>query len=146
MTIFWLVIVAVMLVVEIFTMGLTPIWFSLGAVFAAIAAGFGLSLWIQIALFAVMSVIIMISIRPFAMKVMDNNKIKTNIDEMIGEQVEVIEDIDNQKEQGRVRLRGVEWMARSVDGEKIPAGKVVTVEAVTGVKLMVKTQEEKVSE
>ena len=138
LTIFWLILVAVMLVVEIFTMGLTTIWFSLGAVAAAIAAGLGVPLWVQILLFTVVSVVIMILVRPFALKVMDRNRTKTNIDEVIGQQAEVIEPIDNQKEQGKVRFRGVEWMARSVDGSTVAAGDVVTVEEVSGVKLLVK--------
>lgn len=138
LTIFWLILVAVMLVIEIFTMGLTTIWFSLGAVAAAIAAGLGAPLWVQILLFTVVSVVIMILVRPFALKVMDRNRTKTNIDEVIGQQAEVIEPIDNQKEQGKVRFRGVEWMARSVDGSTVAAGDVVTVEEVSGVKLLVK--------
>ena len=138
LTIFWLILVAVMLVVEIFTMGLTTIWFSLGAVAAAIAAGLGAPLWVQILLFTVVSVVIMILVRPFALKVMDRNRTKTNIDEVIGQQAEVIEPIDNQKEQGKVRFRGVEWMARSVDGSTVAAGDVVTVEEGSGVKLLVK--------
>ena len=36
MTVLWLIVVAVMLVIEIFTMGLTTIWFSIGAVAAAV--------------------------------------------------------------------------------------------------------------
>ena len=138
LTIFWLILVAVMLVIEIFTMGLTTIWFSLGAVAAAIAAGLGAPLWVQILLFTVVSVVIMILVRPFALKVMDRNRTKTNIEEVIGKQAEVIEPIDNQKEQGKVRFRGVEWMARSVDGSTVAAGDVVTVEEVSGVKLLVK--------
>lgn len=138
--IFWLALVAVMLVIEIFTLGLTTIWFSLGAVAAAIAAGADAPLWIQILLFSVVSVLIMILVRPFAMKVMDKNRTKTNIEDVIGGQAEVIEEIDNQKERGRVRFRGVEWMARSFDGDGIAAGEVVTIEAVSGVKLLVKKQ------
>lgn len=137
LTIFWLILVAVMLVIEIFTLGLTTIWFSLGAVAAAIAAGVGAPLWLQILLFSVVSVLIMLLVRPFAMRVMDKNRTKTNIEDVIGGQAEVIEDIDNQKEQGRVRFRGVEWMARSCDGDSIASGEVVTVEAVSGVKLLV---------
>lgn len=38
MTVLWLIVVAVMLVIEIFTMGLTTIWFSIGAVAAAVAS------------------------------------------------------------------------------------------------------------
>lgn len=138
-TIFWLAVVAVMLVIEIFTLGLTTIWFSLGAVVAAVAAGLGAPLWLQILLFSAVSVLIMCLVRPFAMKVMDKNRMKTNIEEVVGEQAEVIEAIDNQKEQGKVRFRGVEWMARSTDGSKISVGEMVTVDAVSGVKLIVHT-------
>lgn len=138
--IFWLILVAVMLVIEIFTLGLTTIWFSLGAVAAAIAAGADAPLWIQILLFSVVSVVIMILVRPFALKVMDKNRTKTNIEDVIGGQAEVIEEIDNLKERGRVRFRGVEWMARSFDGDGIAVGEVVTIEAVSGVKLLVKKQ------
>lgn len=138
--IFWLILVAVMLVIEIFTLGLTTIWFSLGAVAAAIAAGADAPVWIQILLFCVVSVVIMILVRPFAVKVMDKNRTKTNIEDVIGGQAEVIEEINNQREQGRVRFRGVEWMARSTDGEGIAAGEMVTIQAVSGVKLLVKKQ------
>ena len=138
MTIFWLAVVALMLVIEIFTMGLTTIWFSLGAVAAAIAAALGAPLWVQILLFSVVSVLIMLLVRPFAVKVMDKSRTRTNIEEVIGEQAEVIEDIDNQRERGKVRYRGVEWMARSADGNKIAAGEMVMVESVAGVKLIVR--------
>jgi membrane protein implicated in regulation of membrane protease activity len=117
---------------------LTTIWFSLGAVAAAIASGLGASLWVQILLFSVVSVGIMLLVRPFAVKIMNRNRTRTNIEEVIGEKAEVIEAIDNQKERGRARLRGVEWMARSVDASVIAEGTVVTVESVSGVKLLVK--------
>lgn len=140
MTILWLVLVAVMLVIEIFTMGLTTIWFSVGAVAAAIAAGCGAPIWLQIVLFSVLSVVVMLSVRPFAIKVMDKNRTKTNVDELVGQQVVVIETIDNQRETGRVRLRGVEWLARSTDNAVIGTDEIVTIDAVAGVKLMVKKQ------
>ena len=71
LTIFWLVLVAIMLVIEIFTLGLTTIWFSLGGVAAAIAAGLNSPLWLQIVLFAGVSVVVMVLVRPFAVKVLD---------------------------------------------------------------------------
>ncbi len=138
MTIFWLILVAVMLVIEIFTLGLTTIWFSLGAVAAAVASGLRAELWLQVLLFTVVSVLIMVLVRPFALKVMDRNRTKTNIDEVIGKQAEVIEQIDNRKEQGKVRFRGMEWMARSADGSIMEEGELVTVEAVSGVKMLVR--------
>ena len=56
---------------------------------------------------------------------LDKNRAKTNIDELPGQKAEVIETIDNAKGSGTVRLRGVEWMARSVDDTVIEEGKVV---------------------
>lgn len=53
-----------------------------------------------------------------------------------GQKAEVIETIDNAKGSGTVRLRGVEWMARSVDDTVIEEGKVVTIQSVSGVKLL----------
>ena len=138
LTIFWLVLVAIMLVIEIFTLGLSTIWFSLGGVAAAIAAGLNSPLWLQIVLFAGVSVVVMVLVRPFAVKVLDKSRAKTNIDELPGQKAEVIETIDNAKGSGTVRLRGVEWMARSVDDTVIEEGKVVTIQSVSGVKLLVK--------
>lgn len=135
--IFWLILVAVMLVIEIMTMGLTTIWFGLGAAVVAIATYLGAPFWVQIALFSVISIVVMLLVRPFAMKVMDKNRTKTNIDEMLGDNAVVIETIDNKQEQGKVRYRGVEWLARAADGIVIPTGTGVKIEQVSGVKLIV---------
>ena len=108
------------------------------AMAAAIAAGLNSPVWLQIVLFAGVSVVVMVLVRPFAVKVLDKSRAKTNIDELPGQKAEVIETIDNAKGSGTVRLRGVEWMARSVDDTVIEEGKVVTIQSVSGVKLLVK--------
>ena len=137
-TAIWLVIVAVMLVIEIFTMGLTTIWFSIGALASAIAAALGAPLWLQIVLFVVVSLLIMFLVRPFAMRVVNKERMKTNIEAVVGEQAVVQESIDNLREQGKVIFRGVDWMARSIDNNPIPEGELVQIEEVSGVKLVVK--------
>ena len=137
-TAIWLVIVAVMLVIEIFTMGLTTIWFSIGALASAIASALGAPLWLQIVLFVVVSLLIMFLVRPFAMRVVNKERMKTNIEAVVGEQAVVQESIDNLKEQGKVIFRGVDWMARSIDNNPIPEGELVQIEEVSGVKLVVK--------
>lgn len=136
-TIFWLIVVAVMLIFEIFSMGLTTIWFSIGAVVSAITSAFGAPLWLQIMLFCVVSIVVMLLVRPFAMKVIDKNRTKTNVDALVGQQVAVLETINNQKETGRVMLNQVEWMARSTENVVIEAGERVVIDSVSGVKLMV---------
>lgn len=136
--IIWLVIVAIMLIIEIFTMGLTTIWFSIGAAASAAAAALGAPLWIQISLFVVVSLLVMFLVRPFAMRVVNKERMKTNLDAVIGEQAVVRETIDNQQEQGKVVFRSVEWMARSFDNTRIPEGEIVQIEEISGVKLVVK--------
>ena len=136
--IIWLVIVAVMLIIEIFTMGLTTIWFSIGALASAVADALGVPLWVQVLLFIVVSLFVMFLVRPFAMRVVNRERMKTNLDAVIGERAVVHEAIDNQKEKGKVIFRGVEWMARSSDDTLIPEGEAVQIEEISGVKLVVK--------
>ena len=44
----WLIIMAVLIIIELATLGLTTIWFAAGAFAAFIAAALDLALWIQI--------------------------------------------------------------------------------------------------
>ena len=49
----------------------------------------------------------------------------------------VTESIDNLAEKGKVKLGGMEWTARSANGEKIEKDAVIVVKEVSGVKLIV---------
>ncbi len=136
-TIAWLVVLAVMIVVEVITLGLTTIWFGIGAAGAAVAAWMGYGIWVQIAVFAILSVIAMALCRPLAMKYLNKEKEATNVDDVVGKTVVVVEEINNEMAAGKANLNGMEWTARSVDGKVIAKGERVTVVSVEGVKLMV---------
>ena len=58
-----------------------------------------------------------------------------------GEIAKVTETIDNENASGAVYADGKTWTARSVDDAVIPAGSRVQVEAMQGVKLLVKPVE-----
>lgn len=49
-TVYWLVIFIVLLIIEIITMGLTTIWFALGALAAFLAGVFGFGTAVQLSL------------------------------------------------------------------------------------------------
>ena len=134
----WLVILAVMLVLEIVSLGLTTIWFGIGAVAASLVAWMGYGIFAQLFVFAIVSVIAMAVFRPLAVKFLNRDKEKTNIDEVVGKIVVVTKEINNEAATGDVQLNGLEWTARSQDGKVIPEGERVTVVAVEGVKLIVK--------
>ena len=139
--IIWLGILAVLLVVEGLTTALTTIWFAGGALAAAIAAGVGMGIVPQLLLFFCVSLILLIFTRPAALKLMKKGTEKTNVDGLLGKSAVVIQQIDNLAQTGQVRINDIEWMARtSDDSVKIPVGTVVVIEAVHGVRLIVRPQ------
>ena len=135
--IIWLSIAALLVIVEIATLGLTTIWFAGGALAAAIATHFGAGWLIQIVVFAVVSVLLLVFTRPLAQKHLFKNNEKTNVDSLIGTVSMVIETIDNQKQTGKIMLNGLEWSARSENGDIIEEDSEVVVQNIQGVKPIV---------
>ena len=139
----WLAVLIVLLLVEIATLGLTTIWFAGGALVACVAALLHASIWVQIVLFLVVSVLLLLFTRPVAVRYMNKNRTKTNVDSMAGKEAVVTEDIDNLKAQGVVQVNELEWTARAENNQDvIPKGSVVEVTRVDGVKLIVRKREE----
>lgn len=143
MMVIWLVILIVSIAIEVGTLGLTSIWFAGGAVVAVIAAAFSLPVWLQIVLFLVVSLLLIIFTRPIAVKYFNKDRVRTNVESMIGRQAIVISEIDNLQGIGQVTVGGQEWSARSEDERKLMAvGTVVEIVAVSGVKLIVREDEQ----
>ena len=133
----WLIIFAACLVIEIITLGLTTIWACGGALIAMIIAFFSGSLALQIVAFLIVTTILFFTTRPLAKKHMDNKLEKTNVESLIGKHVIVSADIDNLKSQGQVMIGGVEWTARSKNGDTIESGTEVVIDEISGVKAIV---------
>ena len=66
MTIVWLAAAVILGIAEAATTLLTCIWFALGAVAAMIVALFGGALWLQILVFAAVSLVTLLALRPLA--------------------------------------------------------------------------------
>ena len=126
----WLIIFAACLVIEIITLGLTTIWACGGALIAMIIA-------LQVVAFLIVTTILFFTTRPLAKKHMDNKLEKTNVESLIGKHVIVSADIDNLKSQGQVMIGGVEWTARSKNGDTIESGTEVVIDEISGVKAIV---------
>lgn len=137
MYIFWIILALAFLVIEFGTVALVSIWFIGGSLAAMVVALTGGPLWLQVLLFALVSLILLLLLRPFLRKFIDPNKVRTNVDAVIGREALVTEDIDNLLGTGTIKLGGTVWTARSVDNSRIQAGTVVTVQSVQGVKAIV---------
>ena len=138
---YWLILMAALIVIEIISLGLTTIWFALGALVAYFAALAGANIIVQVVVFLIVSIIALVFTRPLAMKYFNGIKReKTNAEGLIGKRAKVIEQIDNDRETGRVIVNGQEWMARTEDEDIINIDEIVEILRISGVKLIVKKQ------
>ena len=134
----WLVAFVILIGIEAATMALTTIWFAGGAVFAFFAAVLGFSIQTQLVVFLIVSFILLLFTRPFAMRFVNRETVKTNVDGLIGRRAKVITKIDNNEPSGATVVGGQEWTARSMDDAvTIPVGTHVVIKEVRGVKLIV---------
>ena len=135
----WLVVLIVSIGVEVATLGLTSIWFAGGAAVAVIVAAFHGLVWLQILLFFAVSLLLLFFTRPIAVRYFNRDRVRTNVESMIGRQAIVTSEIDNLQGIGQVTVGGQEWSARTeADGMNLQPGTVVDIVAVNGVKLIVK--------
>ena len=125
----WLIVAIVLVIVEICTAAFGSICFAIGAGFSALAAGLGAGLTWQIIIFAVVSLLTFIFLRPFILKFMDRKSkdVKTNADALIGRKAIVSERIDASQHTGRVAVDGDDWKAVSENGEIIEKGTSVEI-------------------
>lgn len=135
--IIWLLVLIAFAVGEALTVGLTSIWFAVGALGALITAGLGFGFWPQIIVFLVLSGVTLALVRPMAKKVLKPGYSATNADRVIGAVGLVTEEVDNMAGKGLVNLSGQVWSARAQDEQNIPAGQEVRVLRIQGVKVIV---------
>lgn len=133
----WLVLLLLFAVGEAVTVGLTCVWFAAGALAALVAALLGGAVWLQMALFIVVSVLCLLAVRPLARKYINPKVQPTNADRVIGAEALVTEEIDNLHGKGAVTVGGVVWTARSDSDTVIPAGSLTRVLRIEGVKVFV---------
>ncbi|EOS65252.1 NfeD family protein [Oscillibacter sp. 1-3] len=139
----WLCAAVLFGVVEGVTAGLVSVWFAVGSVGAFFAAMGGLSVTVQLVIFAAVSAAALAVTRPLVVRFGRERHVPTNLDRVIGRTAQVSEDIDNDAATGAVYVDGKTWTARSAGGEAIPAGSRVEIQRMEGVKLFVKKSEEK---
>ncbi|MBP5797833.1 MAG: NfeD family protein [Bacteroidales bacterium] len=136
----WLIIAFALVIFEICSATFGAICFAIGAGFSALVAGLGLDLTWQIIVFAVVSLLTFIFLRPFMMRFLDRNAkdVKTNADALLGRKAIVSERIDAAQHTGRVAVDGDDWKAVSADGAVIEKGAEVTIVKMDSIILTVK--------
>ena len=138
MTYIWLGLLVVLITIEAATMQLTTCWFAFGSLVALILSCIpGIDTTLQLVAFVVVSALTLLLLRPIARRRLSVKKEPTNADRVISQIGVVIEDIDNLRNLGAVKVGGKVWTARSYTGEPIACDINVRVLFIEGVKVIV---------
>ena len=136
----WFGLALVFLVAELCTIDLVAIWFAISALILGILAAIFTELqwgW-QALIFVVLSTSLFLATRPFVKKFMRRKKgQETNLELVVGNTARVVETIDNSRETGAVKINGLVWTARSIDGSVLEVDELVLVREIKGNKLIV---------
>ncbi len=142
-TLFWLIVMCIMLGVEVSTLGLTTIWFAAGAFVTSILSLFVDMPKLEWFIFLIGSTVALIVLRPLFINKLNARRTKTNLDSITDKIGRVTEDINNELGTGAVFVDGKEWTARSKDDSQlIAAGSRVRILEISGVKLIVAPEAE----
>lgn len=136
--ILWLVLSIVFFIIEECTCALVSVWFSFGAVIAAILSLFTDNYVLQIGIFLFCSILFLLALRRFAKKALLKPITKTNADRLIGETGIVTETIQAAPGNGAALFKGMEWTCKSEDGSCIEKGTKVSLIRIEGVTAIVK--------
>ncbi|HLT85674.1 MAG TPA: NfeD family protein [Phototrophicaceae bacterium] len=129
----WLGGALVLGVVEMLTVDLIFLMFAGGALAAGGVALLGAPLWAQILAFAVVSTVLLVAVRPWAIGYLKRSTpdTVTNVAAHVGRTAEVLMDVTDRA--GRVKLVGEVWTARAAEpGTVLPAGTTVQVVRIDG--------------
>ena len=132
----WLGAALVMGVIETLTVDLTFLMLAGGALGGAAAAALGGPLWAQALVFAVISVLLLVAVRPWAKRrlIAGSPGARTNAEGLIGREATTLTAVDVHG--GRIRLGGEEWSARLAPAAqgvtRLEAGARVTVTQIDG--------------
>ena len=138
--IMWIALAVIFFIIEAATAQIVTIWFAVGSIGAIIANVIGANPAGQLVVFVAVSLLTLIIARPYLRKFTKTKVQPTNADMCIGEKAIVTEEINNTLGVGQAKIKGNVWSARSSDAEIIPQGTIVIIEAIEGVKLIVKKE------
>ena len=139
----WLALLVVALIVEACTSELVSIWFASGALVSLILSAIpNIPWWVELIAFLSVSIALLFAVRPLTTKALKHSISKSNIDEIVGKNGIVVEEI-SELNMGLVKINGILWNAIPTENQTINKDEIIIVAAVEGNKLIVKNSKEK---
>jgi membrane protein implicated in regulation of membrane protease activity len=137
----WLIASAALLIGEIFTATFFLLCFSFAALIASALSALGLSMTAQWAGFAISAATAIAISQRCAHRMTKETSRKANSERLIGKAGTVIEEINEERATGRIRVGHEEWRAVSAQSAPVPRDSRVIVTGLEGTHLMVELSE-----
>jgi membrane protein implicated in regulation of membrane protease activity len=140
--ILWIVLGAVLIIAEIFTLGFVLFWFGIGALTAALIGWLGFGFGLQFLVFAIVSIALTAMSRTIFVKYFPQNEevLKTGIDSLPGQIGTVTIASKGALQEAAVKVYGSVWTAFPVDDDKpLVEGEKVEVVRVQGSSIYVRS-------
>lgn len=136
--IFWLGLVIVLSIIELATTNLLSVWFVISGIVALVLSFFVDNVAVVSTVFALLGIILLFTTRPLLKKYLPTQRVRTNADRIIGMHGVVTEEI-KKNVVGEVKVDGKKWSA--ISNTKIPVGSEVVIDAIDGVKVVVRKED-----
>ncbi|MEV6931982.1 NfeD family protein [Dactylosporangium sp. NPDC051485] len=134
----WLIVGAALVAAEVFTTTFVLLMFAIGAFAAAGAAALGANGPVQAAIFAAVSALSFVAVRPTLRRYMqrDERDTQMGVEAIEGSMALVLENVDN--DSGMIKIDGELWRARPYDAtQRFEKGERVRVIEIKGATAMV---------
>lgn len=139
MTTIWLILLIIFMAIELLTMSQLTVWFGIGSIAALIIYLVGLPLWVQITAFAVLSLLLLLFLRPVTVRLFNMERRDTDKEELLGRDVIVVSEVDNRFGTGQITIDGHHLSASTKDPtERLPVGSIATVVDIKGARMVLK--------
>ena len=125
----WLGLTILLVIIEAFTLGLTTIWFAIGALVTIFISFLPIMFEFQFLIFLAISGALLFFTRPIAIKKFKIGRVKTNVDSLAGKSALVLKQI-TEFDSGEVKISGLIWTARLDEGSTLTLAEGVKCEVV----------------
>ena len=133
----WVGITIICVLIESLTLSLTTIWFGISAFVMVFLAFTPLPFPAQLFIFVALALVLLIFTRPVVKQKLNQKKIATNYERIIG-QIAVVTKKITALDKGSVKINGMEWTAAVKEDITLEEGSKCIVEEIAGVTAYVK--------
>ncbi len=132
----WVAVTIICIVIESLTLSLTTIWFGISSFVLVFLAFTPIPFGAQMFIFVALALVLLIFTRPVVKQKLNQKKIATNYERIIG-QIALVTKKITALDKGSVKINGMEWTAAVKEDITLEEGSKCIIEEIAGVTVYV---------